>query len=152
MNANIKQAAKSWIYAAPSFVVDFVLFWLLNSFILVNLKNIPFNFGPFRYSVQDGGLCTFLSTAISYFASMFVNYTIQRKYVFKSNVNYFKGLCMYALSISLSYIVVLLLPGFIGGFFNSIFGHDLGSIVTKLISELIGFCIHYPIDKKIILK
>lgn len=148
----IKQAGKSWLYSAPSLVVDFLIFWLLNSIILIKLKSVPFNFGPFRYSPQDGGLCTFISTAISYFCSMIVNYIIQRKYVFKSNVEFVKGLHLYMLTTSISYIIVLLIPGFIGSFFNNMLGHHFGSIVTKLISEAFGFFIQFPINKHLILK
>lgn len=152
MGKTIKLAAKSWIYSAPSLVVDFIIFWLLNSFILVHLKNIHFNFGPFTYSTQDGGLCTFISTAVSYFSSMIVNFCIQRKYVFKSKVNFLKGLCLYMLTTSISYIIVLLIPGYIGYFFNSLLGYDFGSIVTKLISEAFGFLIQFPINRHLILK
>ena len=148
----IKQAAKSWIYAAPSFVVDFLLFWILNSFVLIHLKTKPFIFGPFNYGIGDGGLCTFISTAISYFVSMIVNYIVQRKYVFKSNVDFFKGLVIYMLTTMISYVIVLYIPGIIGNYINSIFGHHVGSLITKAIAEAIGFFIQFPINKYIIMK
>ena len=152
MRGTIKQAFKSWIYGGISIIFDFGIFWLLNHFLLTSLKTIPFNFGPFRYGIEDGGLCTFISTAVSYFISMIINYFVQRKYVFKANNNVYKGLILYMIVNFVFYLFNLLLPGFIGAPINNFVGNTIGPTVTKAISEFVCFILRFPIDKYLVMK
>lgn len=153
MKKSIKQLTKSFFLGSYATVVDFALFTVLHFFILIKLSNIPFNFGPFTYGVEDGGLCTFLSMAISYLIGQIVNYFVQRKYAFnaKGNTN-IHNFNRYIIISILDYFIVLYLPGIIGGYINNIIGFHFGAFVTKAISQFIGFLIQYPFNKFVVFK
>lgn len=152
MNDTMKLAIKSFFLGAIATIVDFVIFVLCNYLIFVSLKNQEFIFGPFDYEIADGGLCTFISTAVSYLLSQVVNYFVQKKYAFMPNTSSTLRFILYILSSCMVYIFILLVPGVIGATINNVFGYIVGPVVTKGLSNFIGFLIQFPINKFIIFK
>lgn len=149
----VLQATKSFFLGGIATCVDFILYSILHYAVFKKLANIPFNFGPFNYSVQDGGLCNFISMAISYLVGQTVNYFVQRKFAFNAKVKTTKRTFrFYILSVCIVYLVVLYIPGLIGAPIHSIFGLAFGPIVTKAIATFIGFLIQFPINKYLIFK
>lgn len=153
MKNSSKQMFKSFILGSFGAITDFIAFSILHFYIFRNLSNTPFNFGPFAYEIEDGGLCTFLSMAISYVIGQVVNYFVQRDYAFNvegstSVQNFYR----YIIISLLDYILVLYLPGIIGGSINAVVGFTLGPLVTKAISQFIGFLIQYPFNKYLVFK
>ena len=152
MNNTLKQMIKSFFLGAIATVVDFAVFALCYYVIFYYLSTTPFVFGPFNYGVEDGGAAYFVSVAISYLLSQSVNYFVQRKYAFNAESNKVSSFVLYLFSSFISYLIMLYIPGLIGGFINGIFGHPIGPLVTKAVSNFIGFLLLFPIHKFIIFK
>ena len=152
MKNTVEQLYKSFFLGAIATIVDFVIFSLCNYVFFKHLRQTTFHFGPFNYSIEDGGLCLFLSTAFSYLISQSVNYFVQRKYAFKSDATTVRSFVLYICSSILAYLVILYIPGLIGAFVNSVVGFTFGALVTKAIANFIGFIIQFPINKLIIFK
>lgn len=150
MNNAFKQLIKSFFLGGIATIVDFLIFSLCNFIIFKSLSNIPFKFGPFNYSVADGGTCTFVSTALSYLLSQVVNYFVQKKYAFDSETKKMSSFILYLTSSFITYLIILYIPGIIGEPINNILGFVIGPLVTKGISNFIGFLIQFPINKFII--
>lgn len=153
MNNKLKQLTKSFFLGSFATIVDYLIFTILHYFVLDSLNYKPFHFGPFNYEVIDGGLCTFISMAISYFIGQVVNYFVQRKYTFdaKEFTNP-RRFVMYIVSTLIVYFVILYIPGIIGAPINKTFGFTIGPLITKSIATFIGFLIQYPINKYLIFK
>lgn len=153
MKPRIKQMFKSFFLGAYATIADYVIFTILNYFVLVSFRIKSFHFGPFNYEVTDGGLCTFLSMAISYIVGQVINYFVQRKFAF--NANEFtnpRRFVQYIISTLIVYMIILYIPGLIGAPINRMFGFAIGSLISKSIATFVGFLIQYPINKYLIFK
>lgn len=152
MNETLKQMIKSFFLGAIATIVDFAVFSFCYYVVFYYLSTTPFVFGPFNYSVEDGGAAYFISVAISYLLSQCVNYFVQKKFAFNAETNKISGFVLYLLSSFIAYLIILYIPGLIGGYINSLFAYPYGPLITKAISNFIGFLILFPIHKHIIFK
>lgn len=152
MSETLKQMIKSFFLGAIATVVDFAVFAVCYYIIFYYLSTTPFVFGPFNYGVEDGGAAYFVSVAISYLLSQSVNYFVQRKFVFNAENNKVSGFVLYLFTSFVAYLIILYIPGLIGGFINSLFAYPYGPLITKAISNFIGFLIQFPIHKYVIFK
>ena len=153
MKAKIKQMTKSFFLGTYATIADYIIFSIFNYYLLLSLKIVPFHFGPFNYEATDGGLCTFLSMAISYIIGQVVNYFVQRKFAF--NAKGFtnpRRFVQYIISTLIVYMIILYIRGLIGAPINRMFGFAIGSLISKSIATFVGFLIQYPINKYLIFK
>lgn len=152
MSKTTKQMIKSFFLGGIATGTDYIIFVLCNYVIFKNLSNIPFHFGPFNYEVIDGGLCNFVSMAISYLLGQTMNYFVQKKYAFNKDNSTPKTFASYIIVSIFVYFIVLYIPGIIGGGINSLFGFTFGPLISKAIATFFAFCVQFPINKFVIFK
>ena len=152
MSNTLKQMTKSFFLGGISAIADYIIFSLCYYVFFNSFTNVPFLFGPLNYSELDGGLCMFLSTAISYLLSQVVNYFVQKKYAFNFDGSSKKRFFGYLFSSCIVYLIILYIPGIVSAPINTLLGFTLGPIVTKCLVNFVGFLIQFPINKFLIFK
>lgn len=152
MNTTGKQLVKSFLLGGIASTVEFIVFSLFQYLIFVKYSNVPFIFGPFDYEIADGGLCAFISNALSFLIAQIVNYFVQNRFAFKADKPSFKTFIKYFGASLVAYVVALYLPGVIGASMNEIFGLVFGPLVTKAVSMFGGFLAQFPINKFLVFK
>lgn len=152
MSNTKKQFIKSFFLGGIATAADYVIYSICNFVIFKSFANTPFTFGPFNYGVNDGGLCNFVSMAISYLLGQTMNYFVQKKFAFDKNNTTTKTFVSYIIVSIFIYLLVLYIPGLIGESINDIFGFTLGPLISKAIATFVAFCVQFPINKFIIFK
>ena len=66
-------------------ITNFLVLLLGNSLLFRAFSETAFVLGPFDYSLENGGLCGFLSFLLSYACAQTVNFIVQRKAVFHAD-------------------------------------------------------------------
>ena len=117
-----KKVIKFSISSIISFIIDYSLFSIFSIFI----KNIS--------------LCNIFARVIS----SIVNYLMNRKYVFKSNTNFYKSF--------FSYVVLAIIILTLNTFLLNIFIYKLliNKFISKIMVEIILFIFNFLIQKKYI--
>lgn len=133
-------------------IVNFAVLNFCKIFLFNNLNDIGFVFGIFDYSVENGGLGSFLSFFISYALAQTVNYFIQRKFVFSSTNKKSITVIIYIITIILVYAICLYVPTIIMSPLTSMFGVFWGANLTNLVNIIIQVVINYPVMKFIVMK
>lgn len=123
----IKYAMTSIIATA----VDFTIFYVLSNHIFAGL---------------DLSMCVLVSTVLARVVSVSISFCINRKVVFKSDVNLVRNMIMYY---SLAAIIMLASAGLVT-FFVYIFGG--GKTFTKLFVDLCLFFVSYQIQQRVIFR
>ena len=133
-------------------IVDLGVFALCNFLIFVNLKNTPFSWWLLEYGPDNGGLCAFLSVAVSFAVSQTFNFFLQRKATFSATNNVAKSAVMYAVMVVAVYFLCLWLPSVIGAPIYALLGAGLGALVVKVLLQLVSALIQFPINKWVIMR
>lgn len=133
-------------------IVDLGVFALCNFLIFASLKNTPFSWWLLDYNVNNGGMCAFLSFAVSFAISQTVNFFLQRKATFSATNNVAKSAVMYAIMVIAVYCLCLWLPTIISAPIYALLGASLGAIVVKLLLQLVSALIQFPINKWVIMR
>lgn len=145
----IKYALNGLIASAVEFAVYALLFfWAFSS-----LKEIGVNWWILNYEAGEaGGLCTMLSTVISYAIAQVVNFIIQRKSTFKADNNAAASAVMYAALSVFIWFFQIWFMGVLTAAFTDVMGGGLGSMLAKCLNMTLAFAITYPINKFVIMK
>lgn len=151
-HADLYQMIKFLVLGLIASVVEFVVFALCNYVFFKNVGDAPVVWFIFNYTSANGGLCAFLSMAISYAAAQVTNFIIQRKYTFKAKNNALLSAFLYTLMVLGTYVFVMWLPSVIGPFFYGALGADLGAIIVKIICQTSSALIQFPLNKFVVMK
>ncbi len=146
------QAIKYALMGLIASVVEIVSFSLFNYLIFVGLKAKTFSWFIFTYTPSNGGLCYFLSLALSFIAAQSVNFVVQRKITFHADNNTAKSAIMFWIMMLAVFVLQMWLPGILRESFASAMGENTAEIVIKIICMFLGFVITYPLNKYIIMK
>jgi putative flippase GtrA len=133
-------------------LVDLGTFALFRFWLLVPLRDQAFFWGPFRYSVENGGLTVFGAFAVSFAVSQTFNFFLQRKTTFRANNNIATSAVMYAVMVVGVYFVQLYLPTLLRTSLAGVFGEALGDIAMKLINMTVSMLIQFPMNKYVIMR
>lgn len=98
------------IMANVATIINFMVLFIGNSLLFKALADTPFIFGPFHYSLENGGLCGFLSFLLSYGCAQTVNFIVQRKTVFHANNKLGPAIAIYMVAVLAVYIICLYVP------------------------------------------
>jgi len=156
---------RSWIFRHPH-TWEFLLFNLLaniatiTNFAVLYLGNVlvfrpwseqPFSWGPFRYTVADGGLGGFLSFLASYACAQLVNFIVQRKLVFRATNALTWPIVIYCGAVIAVYLICLAVPPLIIPLFSPLLGRwaPYGANVVNILIQVV---ILYPVMKFFIMK
>lgn len=133
-------------------IVDLGVFALCNFLIFVNLRATPFSWWLLEYGPDNGGMCAFLSVAVSFAISQTVNFFLQRKATFSATNNVALSAIMYAVMVVAVYFLCLWLPSVIGAPIYALLGAGLGALAVKLLLQLVSALIQFPINKWVIMR
>ncbi len=133
-------------------LVDLGTFAFFNFWLLAPYRTQPFFFGPFRYSVENGGLTAFGAFAASFAISQTFNFFLQRKTTFKANNNPATSAALYAVMVVGVYFVQLYLPTLLRAPIAGILGATAGDFAMKLINMTISMLIQFPMNKYVIMR
>ncbi|MDD4595745.1 MAG: hypothetical protein PHQ30_03380 [Candidatus Izemoplasmatales bacterium] len=146
------QFIKFTVFSTVTTVVDLGSFALFNYLIFTSLANQEFKFWLLDYSINAGGLCAFLSFALSFVISQTFNFFIQRKATFKATNNALYSGIMYAIMIIIVFIFQLWMPTIVRGPLSNLVGDTWGDLITKNINMTISFAIQFPMNKWVIMR
>lgn len=151
-HADFYQLLKFLTLSLIASVVEFVVFALCNYIIFKDVGNSPVVWFIFNYTSANGGLCAFLSMAISYAAAQVTNFIVQRKYTFKAKNNAALSAFLYTLMVLGTYVFVMWLPSVIGQGIYSALGAAAGAVVVKIICQSASALIQFPLNKFVVMK
>lgn len=133
-------------------LVDLGTFALFNFWLLAPYRMQPFFWGPFRYSVENGGLTAFGAFAASFAISQTFNFFLQRKTTFKANNNPALSAILYAIMVVGVYFVQLYLPTLLRAPIAGMIGTTAGDLAMKLINMTLSMLIQFPMNKYVIMR
>ena len=133
-------------------VVDLGAYAIFNFLVFKKYANTPFSWWLVKYSPESGGLCAFLSFALSYVISQTFNFFLQRKTTFKATNNVLKSGIMYAIMAVSMWFLQIYLPSLIGAPIYLALGVAFGGVVVKCINMFTSMCIQFPINKWVIMR
>ena len=133
-------------------VVDLGSFSLLNFWAFSHLKEQAFSWWLINYSVAAGGLCAFLSFALSFAVSQTFNFFLQRKATFKADNNLLFSGVMYAVMVIAVYFLQIYLPTLIRESIARLIGSTYGDLVVKFVNMTMSMLIQFPMNKYVIMR
>lgn len=151
-NTTLREFISYALYGCITSLVDIGVFLLCRYLIFAPLASRPFEWWLISYDEASGGLCAFLSFAVSFAASQVFNFFIQRKRTFHADNNTLWSGAMYAVMVIVTYFFQLWLPTAIGGFVTGLVGERFAATVLKCINMTTAFLIQFPINKWVIMR
>lgn len=127
-------------------ITNFIIMWLGTGLLFKKFANIPFRFFVFQYTSQESlGLCGFLSFLAATTAAQIVNYIVQKKWVFRSNVAFSSALPKYIIMVLILVTISAALPAYTQELLLQI-GLPEGIVPTiaNCINILVQVLISYP--------
>ena len=146
------QLVMFFLMSGVTTLVDLAVFALCNYLVFAKYSDRAFVWGPFQYDLAAGGLCAFLSFAVSFAISQTVNFFLQRKATFGATNNVLRSAIMYAFMVVLVYLFVLWLPSLIAEPIYALLGAGIGPLAVKVIGQLCSALIQFPINKFVIMR
>lgn len=139
------------ILANIATITNFVVLALGNNLLFRTLADTPFVFGPFDYSVVNGGLCGFLSFLLSYACAQTVNFIVQRKAVFHANNKLGPAIAIYIVAVLIVYFICLYVPTLIVAPLSQFVG-GFAPYLANCVNILIQVVILFPTMKFLVMK
>jgi putative flippase GtrA len=133
-------------------VVELTTFTLFNYLIFSSLSLISFKLWLLDYSIENGGLRTFLAFSLSFIIAQIFNFFVQRKATFKADNKVLNSALMYIVMILIIFILQLWLPTMIRIPLSRLTGQNWADFIIKNMMMTLAFVIQFPINKWIIMK
>lgn len=132
-------------------ITNFLVLMLGNALLFRAFAQVPFSWGPFSYTVENGGLCGFLSFLLSYGCAQTVNFIVQRKAVFHANNKLGPAIAIYIVAVLVVYVICLYVPTLIVAPLSGLVG-GLAPYVANCVNILIQVLTLYPTMKFLVMK
>lgn len=101
------------VFANCTTVTNFVVMWFCSGILFRRLINQPFRFLFFDYTTEQSMmLCGFLSFLTATTAAQIVNYIVQKKLTFKSNVDFAAAVPKYIIMVIVLIVISAALPAY----------------------------------------
>lgn len=139
------------ILANIATITNFLVLLLGNTLLFRAFAQIPFSWGPFEYTLDNGGLCGFLSFLLSYGCAQAVNFIVQRKAVFHANNKLGPAIVVYIIAVLIVYFICLYVPTLIVAPLSGIVG-SLAPYIANCVNILIQVLTLYPTMKFFVMK
>ncbi len=151
-NPSLFQVVSYALLGCVASAVELGVFSLCNYFIFGAYKQTSFVWLVFRYDEANGGLCFFLSLAVSFIIAQAVNFIIQRKITFEANNSGAASAIMFAVMMLGIFLLQLWLPTLLRAPFTASMSADTAELLIKLLCMFLGFVISYPLNKYVIMR
>lgn len=134
-----------------STLMRFVMTWI-GTAVFVNMMQLtlPIHFFIFDYTSEGShGLGGFLTFLIAEIMAQAVNFFVQKKWVFQSDVDFGRAAIKYVILAVLIIVVNLLLPGYVTDFCIQTlgFGSGLSATIASVVNTLLAVIVSYPLLK-----
>ncbi len=151
-NPNLFQVISYALLGCVASAVELAVFSLCNYLIFGTYKQTPFVWLIFRYDEASGGLCFFLSLAVSFVIAQLVNFIVQRKVTFEANNSGAASAIMFTVMMVGIFLLQLWLPTILRAPFSASMSGDTAELLIKLLCMFIGFVISFPLNKYVIMR
>jgi putative flippase GtrA len=151
-NPNAFQVISYALLGCVASVVELGVFSLSNYLLSGAYKSVPFVWWLFRYDETNGGLCFFLSLAVSFVLAQLVNFIIQRKVTFEANNNGAASAVMFTIMMLGVFLLQLWLPSVLRAPFSTAMSEGTAELLIKLLCMFLGFVITYPLNKYVVMR
>lgn len=151
-NKGFWQFIKFTAFSLITTVVELTAFSLFNYLIFTYLSNTEFKFWLFNYSVENGGMCAFLSFTLSFIIAQIFNFIIQRKVTFHATNHILHSALMYANMILIIFFLQLWIPTLIRIPLTNLVGSQWADMIAKNMMMTMAFIIQFPMNKWVIMK
>lgn len=132
-------------------ITNFAVLALGNNVLFRSLADRDFQWGPFNYAVDNGGLAGFISFLLSYAIAQTVNFIVQRKTVFHANNKLAWPIVVYIITLLIVYFICLYVPTLLMAPLTAIFGR-FAIYACNFVNIIIQVLIVFPVMKLIIMK
>ena len=132
-------------------ITNFLVLFLGETFLFRSFREMGFSWWLFDYSVENGGLCAFLSFLLSYASAQTVNFIVQRKAVFHANNKLGPAIVVYIVAVIVVYIICLYVPTLILAPLSKIIG-GLASYAANCVNIMFQVVILFPTMKFLVMK
>jgi len=132
-------------------ITNFLVLFVCNVFVFAAWAEADFQWGPFDYSVANGGLAGFLSFLVAYGAAQTVNFIVQRRMVFRANNKLGAAIPIYILAVVIVYFICLYVPTLIIAPLTSLVG-GWAPYVANMVNIMIQVVILYPTMKFVVMR
>lgn len=132
-------------------ITNFTVLWLSTPIFLSLIGNVEFNWFIFKYGEEAGGLSGFLAFLLAYICAQIVNFFVQRKVVFGSNIEMSKAVPWYVLTVTIAGIISVWLPPYVIGICEPVVG-GLAPTIANAVNIFVQVVINYPMMKFVIMK
>nr|WP_155148947.1 MULTISPECIES: hypothetical protein [unclassified Pseudoflavonifractor] len=132
-------------------ITNFLVLLLGNSLLFRAFSETVFVLGPFDYSLENGGLCGFLSFLLSYACAQTVNFIVQRKAVFHADNKLGPAIAIYIAAVVAVYFICLYVPTLIVAPLSRYVG-ALAPYLANCVNILIQVLTLYPTMKFLVMK
>jgi len=146
------QFVKFTLFSMVTTLVDLGTFSLFNYLIFTRFRDVPFSWWLLRYDVADGGLCAFLSFALSFAISQTFNFFLQRKATFHAGGNVLRSGLLYAAMVLAVFAVQLWIPTFLRAPLAAFVGAAWADFIVKNANMTLSFAIQFPMNKWVIMR
>ncbi len=132
-------------------ITNFAVLFLCNRVLFVDWADVDFEWGPFDYSVANGGLAGFLAFLLAYGSAQTVNFIVQRNLVFRAGNRLAPAIAIYILAVVVVYFICLYVPTVIVAPLANIVG-PLAPYVANMLNILIQVVILFPTMKFVVMR
>lgn len=133
-------------------VTDLGVYTLLNSRLLVGLKDISVTWWLLDYSSEAGGLAALISTAAAYVLAQAVNFFVQRKGTFNADNNVAASGVMYIVMIVGIWFFQIWFSAILLGWLLPVLGEFWGGLAMRAINGMVALLIQFPLNKFVIMR
>ncbi|NLO64705.1 MAG: hypothetical protein GX095_05665 [Clostridiales bacterium] len=153
-NPTAWEFAKYTIFSVLAGWIELSVFSLLNYVLPNNGINKPLNWFVFVYPTEAGGLGAFIAFVVSSVIGQALKFITNFKKTFKSTNNIVLSAVGFAI---MAVIIVVGLNMYVGGLLNNalckvIANADAVGFLAKLIVQMSGFFVIYPINKFVLMR
>ena len=132
-------------------ITNFVVLFVCNALVFATWADVDFRWGPFDYSVANGGLASFLSFLLAYGAAQTVNFIVQRKMVFYANNRLGPAIVIYTFAVVVVYFICLYVPTLVIAPLTAVVG-GWAPYAANVLNIMIQVVILYPTMKFIVMR
>lgn len=146
------QFIKFTLFSMVTTVVDLGTFALLNYLIFTRYADVPFAWWLLDYNLEDGGLCAFLSFALSFVVSQTFNFFLQRKVTFGASGHLLRSGILYTIMVLAVFALGVWVPTLIRAPIALFVGVGWADFIVKNINMTQSFAIQFPMNKWVIMR
>ncbi|HEY0187568.1 MAG TPA: GtrA family protein [Cellulomonas sp.] len=132
-------------------ITNFAVLFVCTTVLFARWADVNLRWGPFDYSVDNGGLAAFLAFLLAYGTAQTVNFIVQRKLVFRADNRLAPAIALYVVAVVIVYVICLYVPTLVIAPLTAIVG-GWAPYVANLLNIGIQVVILFPTMKFVVMR